>query len=319
MLILHPRYWNKQFFAKLAFYTSLCSIAIVSWQIWDASVPDDLWYWTTPQVRDFIWKNPFTPDYGTISIGEFLTRVRQNIVWGMSNNIAVLFLAPLYFLEGSYAGFFLSLPVALGLAWHWGKSFVKRPSVLEGFVAFSLLLMLVKYLGMASRYIAIVYPALLIYAFQATEKWGRKQTILIHSLILVSIATTSVMAFDQHRNPFGSRTLQDYIEAANQAKQSMPHNSVCSAPLLDHWQIMTGHKCFYKNRDISTLKETPGPIYLVGLASGAPRNLESFEDVEKDALSGALKQTLTLEQDPQLFKKTYENQTFALFEVVNGR
>jgi len=321
-LLLHSKYRNMDVLKKLLVYSSICAIPVVAWQIWDSLVPDDLWYWTTPQVRDFIWKNAFDKSYGFISLSEFLMRVRHNIVWGMSNNLAAVLFAPLYFTEGSYLGFFLSAPVIVWLFWHWMKSFRKKPSVLEGFVFFSLGLMLIKYLGMAARYMAVIYPAILVYTFRGFASFpSRLQKHAPRILIILAFLSTFVVAIDQYRNPYGSLTLKDYVAAAKEAKKLLPDESLCAAPLINHWQVLTGHKCFYARADavLGHLESNPA-TYVTTLSETAIRNLEPFKDVERDALSQAFELTRIVEQHPDQFEQIYQNRTFAVFKMVkHGR
>jgi len=309
-LFLHPTFRNKTVLKKLLIFTAISSIPIVIWHAWCSTVPDDLWYWTTPATRDYLWKNPFTAKDGYISVADFIIRVRHNLVWGISNNVAMIFFAPFYFLEGSLLGFLLSVPIVLWLGWQWTWSFIKRPSVLEGFVFFSLALLVPKYLGMAARYIAIIWPALLVYAIRGAVPFPKKiQTYLLNSLILISLCTTFIISLDQWKNPYGSKTLKDYVAIASQARKLLPAESVCKAPLVPHWQILTGHKCQYQGQDLVT--------YFVSLSDQAPQNLGPYKDVERDALEGAKNVGMLWENRKSELKKVFQNNTFALFKVVN--
>ena len=318
-LLLHPRFRNRRTFIKLVAYSAICSVFMGVWHLWDAAVPDNLWYWTTPQSRDFIWKNPFDSSYGLISLSEFVVRVRHNIVWGMSNNLATIIFTPFYFMEGSLAGFLISLPLVIWLMWQWGRSFVQNPSVLEGFVFFSVTLMLVKHLGMAARYMALVYPALLVYAFRGLGSFqGKLQNAVWRFLIVVGISSTLISAVAQWKNPYGSTTLRDYVAAAYQAKTLLPQESKCAAPLLTHWQVATGHKCFwFRSGELSTYLSSTSPTYVVALSDKAPRDMNRFQDVELDALRDALRTAALVERNLQHFEKIFQNGTFAIYKVVN--
>ncbi len=308
-LFLHPSYRNKLVFKKLLILSALALIPIVAWHAWSKTVPDDLWYWTTPAARDYFWKNPKTAVDGYIPFLDFVIRVRHNLVWGIFNNIAAVFIAPFYFLEGSAAGFLLAFPVVIWLVWEWVKSFVKQPSVLEGFVFFSLLLLVPKYLGMASRYVAIIWPALVVYGFRGISIVPQKiKTPFVYSLILLAMGSTLIVAWDQQKNPYGSKTLSDYVSIAAQAKQILPEAEVCKAPLPLHWQLLTGHKCQYKGQTLVT--------YFLAL-SDPSKDITSYQDIEFDALRDAQAIGNFWQQDASRTKKILQNDTFALFKVVN--
>ncbi len=319
-LWLHPDFRNRIVFKKLLAYSIISCIPILAWHTWCATLPDNLWYWTTPATRDYLWKNPFTIKDGYISILDFITRMRHNIVWGISNNIAMVFFAPFYFTEGSLFGFFASLPVMLWLSWQWIRSFIKSPSVLEGFVFFSLALFIPKFMGFAARYVAIIWPAVLVYAVRGIAQLPKKfQTYFLSSLCIVSLVTTLVISINQWKNPYGSETLKDYVAAAQEAKKIFPSDSKCAAPLLTHWQILTGHQCFYgKDSAVLPYLLSTGSAYLVVLSDHAPRDLEHFKDVELQALEAGVRLIKILEQKQSLFEKVFENKTFMLMKVKNA-
>ena len=307
-LFLHRDFRNGVVFKKLILYSVIGLIPIVIWHAWCKIIPDDLWYWTTPSVRDYIWKNPFTAKEGFLSLSDFFIRVRHNLVWGISNNIAMAFFAPFYFLEGGLFGFLLSFPIVIWLAWQWGKSFIKQPTVLEGFVFFSLALMVPKYLGMAARYIAMIWPVIIIYFIRALAPLSpKKQSVILNVLIIISLCTTLGISIDQWRNPYGSKTLADYVALSKQAKALLPEGSVCKAPLLTHWQILTGHKCECYGQELVT--------YFVSLSDTAPQNLDFYRDVERDVLVGARDVGLLWKGQEGRVEKIVQNNTFALFKV----
>lgn len=309
-LLLHPDFRNKMVIQKLILYSVIAGIPIFIWHAWCATIPDDLWYWTMPATRDYLWKNPFTPVDGFLSVSEFIVRVRHNLVWGISNNIAMVFFAPFYFLEGGLLGFLLSVPIVLWLAWQWARSFIKQLSVLEGFVFFSLALMVPKYLGMATRHIAIIWPALIVYGFRGMSSLPDKvQTYVLNSLLIISLCTTFVISWDQWKNPYGSKTLKDYVTAGQEAKTLFPAASVCKAPLSPHWYVLSGHKCQFSGQDLVT--------YFVSLSDSAPQNLDPYKDVELNVLKEARDIGL-LWKNKGGVKKVYENDNFALFQVNRG-
>ena len=309
-LFLHPDFRNKEVFKKLLIYSFLGFIPITLWQIWCSTIPQDLWYWTMSGAHDYLWKNPFTPKDGYLSFSEFVVRVRHNLVWGISNNMAMVFLAPLYFVEGNLLGFLVGLPLVFWFAWQWGKSFMKRPSVLEGFVFLSLAILVPKYLGMAARYVAIIWPALLVYGIRAITPFPNKfQGYLLNSVVIVSLCTTLAVSIEQWQNPYGSKTLADYVAVASQAKKLFSEGDVCKAPLPTHWQVLTGHQCQYDGRNLVT--------YFVSLSDPAPQNLDPYKDVERDALEGAKNVGMLWKNQKSEFKKVFQNNTFALFKVVN--
>lgn len=318
-LLLHPFFRNMITFRKLALYTFVSLIPVFLWHLWTYQVPDDLWYWTSPAIRDFIWDkplNPLDPDVGFLSFSEILVRLRQNIVWGMANNLAMIFIAPLYFTEGSLLGFLLSIPIVVWLFWEWGRSYIKHPSVLEGFVFFSLFLLLFKYTGMAARYVALVYPAVLIYAFRGVSGFPQKiQRYVFSLLLLAAVGTTFFTAWDQWKNPYGSKTLRDYVGLAEGAKKLFPERSSCIAPMLSHWQVLTGHQCFWYETEQDLRNGSFPSDYVVGLSASAPADIRQFKDIERDVLSGASKLSKAVSSRPNEFEKLFENATFALYKV----
>lgn len=318
LLACHPAFRKPHVFKKLIVYSAVGFVPILVWHAWSSTIPDDLWYWTTASWRDFIAKNPFDPSQGLISVSDFIVRMRHNIVWGMSNNIAMILIAPFYFLEGHMAGFILSLPITAWLLVQWLKSYLRNPSTLEGFVFFTLSLLVVKYLGMAARYNALAYPALLVYTLRGLQAFPEKiRSTVLHSFLIVSLGTTFAVAVDQWKNPYGSSTLEDYVSLSKRAKELFASDSQCAAPLMDHWQVLTGHQCFWsKEGPIPESLTANSKNYVVALAEGASRDLERFKDVERHALLGALRLTEAVERKPEAFKRVCSNETFSIYRVL---
>lgn len=316
-LILFPQFRKKIVLIKLIVYTMVGFVPIAIWHGWASTVPDDLWYWTTPSARDFFDQNPLNPTGGLISLSDFLIRMRHNVVWGIANNSAMVLFAPFYFTEGRLLGFVLSVPIVVWFAWQWVKSFRKHPSVLEGFVFSGLSLLLMKYGGFAARYSALMYPAFLVYAARGIEVFRSKIRILIlSSIIFVSMSTTILIALDQARNPYGSKVLNDYIAVGEQAKKLFPKDSKCAVPLLTHWQILTGHQSFYDRK--TKVENLSGDLaYVVGLSDKAPQDLRLFKDLDRHVLSDAQIIRNSVNRQPEVFEKIYENQTYAIFKVVH--
>ena len=220
LLVFHPQFRNRRVLGKLVLYSLLGFIPIILWHVWCATVPDDLWYWTTPATRDYLWKNPFTIKDGYLTVSDMITRMRHNIVWGISNNISAVLFSPFYFTEGSALSFLASLPISLWIGWQWGKSLLRSPSVLEGFVFFSLVLLVPKFMGFAARYLALIYPAVLVYAMRGLSGFQKRfQINVLLLLFLISLGTTFAVAVDQSKNPYGSETLGDYVSLAEKAKE----------------------------------------------------------------------------------------------------
>jgi len=317
-LILHPRFRSKIVFQKLIAYTIIGFIPILMWYAWCRTVPQNLWYWTVGFKLDFIDPNSHSLQGPLISLSDLFLRMRHNIVWGMSNNIAVIFFAPFYFTESYLIGFLLGLPIAFWLFLEWIRSYLKNPSVLEGFVVFSLALLLIKYLGHAARYIALVYPAFLVYAGRGMKGFSKsKQVLLVSGLFLVSICTTVFVAIDQAQTPYGSATLKNFVMTAQKAKEIFPSDSKCFVPLMSHWQIMTGHQCFFSPQKFLENLKSNTSTYLVGLSDKGPKDLESFQDLDRHVLKDAVQFRGIAESMPQAFQKVYENDTFAIYKVIN--
>jgi len=164
-------------------------------------------------------------------------------------------------------------------------------------------LLVPKYLGMAARYVAIIWPALIVYAVRG--KIGRP---VLNLLVSVALMTTLVISIDQFKNPYGSKTLKDYVAIAEKAKELFPKNTVCKVPLDAHWQVLTRHKSQIHGEDMAT--------YFVGLSETAPQDLSPYKDVEKDALQSARKVSDILRNHPRKTEKVIQNDTFALYQVV---
>ena len=168
MLALHPMRKTSALFKKMLLYSFLVSIPVLLWQLWVWTVPAKTWYWTNSLTNYFILRNPYDPSSPLASFSDWIVRMRQNMVWGMTSNIATALVAPFYFLEGGYWGFFLSIPIVIGLMNEWWKSLRHEPSVLEGFTLFGLALLWIYYDGQASRYMALLYPHSL---FMVSVSW----------------------------------------------------------------------------------------------------------------------------------------------------
>ncbi|MBI4358109.1 MAG: glycosyltransferase family 39 protein [Candidatus Omnitrophica bacterium] len=307
LLFLHPEFRNWIVFKKMLLFTVLISLPVVLWQVYSSSIPQETWYWTNSFLNQFILKNPYDPASPIASVSDWVVRMRQNIVWGISCNIATSLIAPLYFLEGGFAGFFLSLPVVLWLAYQWLRSYRNLPSVLEGFTLFILVILVTTYEGQANRYIAILYPALVVYGFRgvSSSRFGISSHGVIGAILFLSTLTTFLGALDQNKNPYGSKTLRDFVQIAQKTKEMVSRESTCIAPLTSHWQILTGHSCF------SSWKGAEADYYVV-LSNRYAGNVEALQDIEKDAAKGAWRISDMLRETSSPLLRLYENDTFAI-------
>ena len=245
MLILHPKFQTLGTFKKLLLCSVLVFIPILFWQAWCSTIPKTN-FWTQPAWADILMVNPYQAGSPRASLADLAVRMRHNLAWGLSANIAMGLMAPFYFAQGGVLSFVLSLPIVLWLLGSWVKSLVQKPSVLEGFTLFSIFILMIKFEGMAVRYAALLYPVLLVYVFRGfnANMNAKLQTLVPQVLSVVAIVTTLVVAVDHWNNPYGGKIVRDYISVAQKAKAIFPPHSRCYAPMGSHWQVLTEHLCF---------------------------------------------------------------------------
>ncbi len=322
-LFLHPNYRNKQVFLKLVLFTILVFVPVKLWDHWTTTIPDE-WYWTHPG-KDFFLREPFKSDGSATTIAEFIVRARRNIVYGMVCNLNSILVAPFYFIEGELSGFILGLPIAIWLFWQWLKSYMKVPSVLEGFMAFSFAMLLLKFYGFSNRFVALTFPVAMVYSIRGAQNWPAKiKALALHGLLILSVITTFAVAMIQWRDPYGSQIMRDYVSMAEQAKKLMPAGTNSAAPLGGHWWTLTGHKAYYQPKNLLTSSE---PTYVVALRDSTFQNVEEIAHlweagkirlVDHDILKDGFELKALVEQQPNLFKLIAQNSRFSLYETVRG-
>lgn len=315
LLFLHPRFRTFVVFKKAILLSLFVFIPMALWRSWCSTIPY-VGYWTQPFLTDFLLLNPYDPASPRASLMDGIIRMRHNVAWGLAANVGMILLPPLYFIQGERLGFFLSVPILCWLAVLWFKSYRGQPSVLEGFVLFGMAVLVIKFEGMAMRYMSLLYPAFLVYALRGFrsmglyEGWRRWVLVAIGTAALV---TTVAAAVSQVQNPYGGSVARDYVDAALKAKSVLPPESTCRAPLASHWQVLTEHSCFVR-AGLAGSEDGRGKSadYVVTLAGGALRDPSAFKDFENHLIKGALGITEDVEAGGVPFETVYENGTFAL-------
>lgn len=317
-MILHPDYRRATVLKRMLAISAILALFLLPWMLWKQTVPD-IWYWTHSSGIDFFLQNPIDPSSPLISAGEFFLRLRHNIVWGLSNNIAVIFLAPLYFLEGSAAGFLISIPVVLVLLSGWIVSCRKWSSVLEGFVLVSLTVLLLKHLGGASRYVAMTHCGMIVYGIRmASHCPPALRNIAAVAILFLTFLSTSLMAYEKHRNPYGRPVIADYVAISSQARQLLPQNATCYGPMVSHWQVLTGHSCFTGDLEDSFTAELSKPDYFVILNDSFKEPPAKFKNFEGDLVEPAAALRDLIRERNIAVQTVTENNTFRIVRRAGG-
>ena len=320
LLFFHPKFCSPRTLKKLLLCTLLIGIPIFIWQVWCSAIPKTN-FWTQSAWNDVLLLNPYQFDSPRASLADIAVRMRHNLAWGLSANFAMGLIAPFYFSQGGLPSFLFSLLFVIYFIWMWFKSFVQNPSVLEGFVLFGASLLMIKFEGMAVRYGALLYPALIVYAFRGLSSYfgDRAQAFIATALLILALSTTCAVALEHWSNPYGGTIVRDYVAAAKKAKQFFPSNSSCSAPMATHWQILTEHQCFSSNEKAISTKDNgslTSADYFVIFSDTAPQDFSRFKDFESHIMRSTSGITGRVKKSTAQFETIYRNNTFALVKAV---
>ncbi len=315
LLFLHSKYRTRKVFVKLAICTALILPFMIMWSSWCKTVPP-YWYWSMPP-SDFFMRATAEVDSDFATYADFFMRFRNNVVWGGAANIGAAILTPLYFFRGHVVAFLISVPIVIGVAVLWVRYYVKKPTVMEGFILFEILLLLLKPQGLAIRYSVIFYPVLIIYLFRLIKAINKPafSRLVVASLFALSCASTVTAGVIQLKDPYGSEIVRDYVKIAEQTKTQLPIDSTCYAPLITHWQIMTDHLCYIKVPYVpETMDWKNGPDYYVFLS---PQNLAPAPETD-DIREDLYKQGLKLREELAGMNRPYdiflENESFTVIK-----
>ena len=315
LLLCHPRYRTRRVLNKLLWYTALVAIPIALWQV-RCSLTPSVGFHGKSMLEFYLRKDGYVDGSPLASLPDLLIRMRHNIVWGMAAGIAAAVVAPLHFMRNhpDVLACLLGLPVVCWLGWQWFTSCRTEPSVLEGFTFVGLTALLLYIHGYAERYLTLLYPALLVYAFRgfSTSLADRWRELVPRMLIALSIASTVVAAVDQWRDPFGSDVVRDYVDAGQQAQAAFPPGSRCVAPMVSHWQVLTGHQCLADEASVGAR----APVdYALVLADPEAFRHHTLRDFHRDLVRAALSTTEAVTQQVQVTATIYENRTFRLVRL----
>jgi len=323
LLLLSRRWRRREVVIKLLVYTGFSVLPVLLWQ---------LRCWATPSVG-FLGRNmlefyylqdPYAPGSPLVSFSDLLVRIRHNIVWGLSANLASVVLSPLYFIRYKHdlLACLVGLPLVCWLAWQWLQACRAKPSVLEGCVFVGLAALLLYFHGNTERYVAFLYPALVVYAVRGlralvtNEAWRRRVLLGWLSLSMIS---TLVAAVDQWRDPFGSPTIRDYVLLARQAKATLPPMSRCVAPMSVHWQVLTGHRCLTKaaaERDGAASADYA--VVLAETSAWSPEDHAHLNNFEGDLIRGAVRLTAALQPQAGALPTVARTARFRLVRLRRG-
>jgi len=315
-LFLHPKYRTRLVFMKLLLCTAIVGIPVWIWKEWCQTVPS-YWYWSKP-ASDFFMRVGGNVDGEFATFSDFLVRIRHNIVWGISANISTAILPLLYFFRSHVYAFLISIPINLLIMVMWGRFCVKKPTVLEGFLLFQIALLVIKPQGMAIRYSVVFYPILIVYLFSLISSFKKPIALraAIISLLILSSASSVVAGVIQLRNPYGVNIIHDYIAIAEKARELMPTSTTCRAPMLSHWQILTGHSCYIRLDAVpDTHNWGDGPDYYVILSESVPEAVPPSADFKEDLFKTGLKLKLELEALNRPYKSIAHNRSFDVVKL----
>ncbi|MCM8812122.1 MAG: hypothetical protein NC910_03615 [Candidatus Omnitrophica bacterium] len=318
-LLVHKRYRTPAVFRKLLACSLMVAVPVLLWEWWCSTVPMR-GYWAKPPILLFVDKDPMAVHYtGMISAGEFLVKVRHNLLWGMLGSVGTVFNPPLFFVYSEMKGVVLSIPFVLWLAFMWIRSFRRQPSVLEGFVLFGLMLLSVATAGYAHRYMMPLFPAFIVYGFRSLE--GAWRLWVPRAVFALGFAASVVVGIQQWVNPYGTPEVRDYLAIAREANSRYGKGTVGITPLPAHWQVLTDHRSFAGDTaGFDAIRRGDRSVrYAVGFPEGKNLGLSDprkMENVTGDLLKRTLKITRWIWLNGGKLKLVARNGTFGLYEVV---
>jgi len=320
-LFIHPAFRNRDIFKKMSALSALLLIPILLWVAWCMS-QETIGYWGRTAIDDFLMKNPYAEGSGLASAGDWLIRIKRNLVWGMMNNLGAGLIAPLYFTEGSRGGFAMGTLMMSVMAIMWFRTYRRAPSVLEGFVLFTFLIFVLKKNGLSDRFTATFYPVILVYTMRLLSAFqdGRYLRHAVFFLFALGFATSSVLGVDRMLNPYGSKEAADYLRLAGRARDIFPADSTCVAPHATHWQLASGHLCF-TSWDRVTEAEKALQLeadYFVVLSPHAGYERIARADFRNDLIGRSTELTKLFENRAYEFVVVASNDSFMIVEKKPG-
>ena len=316
-LWLHPSVRRKKSFGRL-FFLSLCMAVLIFPSFYrSATVKGEGGWLGHPAWFYFIYPNPEAAAQGAPGLVDLFVRIKNNLTWGMLQNIALLLFAPFYFIREGAVSLVLSLPFVAFTLWRWAAASRRAPRLVEGiFLAWVLTLLLFTH-GHALRYITPVLPFLILYLLDFAEKHVPKRWIApLAALFLgVSVLSTVVYAVDHRRDPYGTLVQREYVEAGMWARQHLPKDATYFAAMPHRWQVVTEGRAYQmKPETVALVLQGRGPGYLLTFRDPDEVSTYDLESVRFHHPSETLQVSRYVQAHPEGFSEVYRNQLFSLYK-----